>query len=475
MVEAPSPAGGDWKSRSTVVAAPPAGTEEIDQDVAPDLKHGQLGSPIGRAKAKERVLGNVLTFFGNGGPTAIARGAQSAWLWPAGPSGARPGEGPLDVYQRKRDETEADLANAERKGPQVTTPEVSLRSLPLVGNMLPDWKAPSATFNPIAMAGAAAPSLIAPNPTGAAGRMLLGALLGGESAATRSKADLTKGQLMPFLKDTGKGLAFGAGASGMAEGLTLPMRAISASAPGRIGAIVQTKASKDVADVAGEVASLKGQLGGESQKMSRLFENTQRAAGGSVAPVGETAIDPVLQRKAFLALSDPGTARLQEKVIQRGLNEMPGQQGTVERLEQELAAKSAGAAEEAAGRTRDFFAKPTIKTDVLPRIGRQLQNAATGTVAAVPAAIGFGAAGGKMAGIAALAAGASHGFSKNILTSARTTLGNPRLQVGALETLIKSSQAGQKALQIGARSAATTEPELDQEKEAAIQAFLTGG
>lgn len=449
-----------WENLPDIVPAKESWEDlpDVDPQVKGPVQTTEQDEATQNAYSKEKALETALTFFGNGGPTAALRGAIHATA-PQGPPGvptnARPGEGLLEHYRRVRDETKRSLDLAERRGPQADAFGVK--------------------FNPVALAGAAAPSLIAPNPTTLLGRLALGGFLGGTQSAIQSDADLTKGEVTPFLKDTGKGALYGLGASGVAEGLTAPMRMISKGAASRIGDTVATKAAQDVADVGEEISSLKGQLGGESQKMSRLFENTQRAAGGGVAPAGQTAINPALQNKALLALSDPSTARLQEKVIERGLGEMPGQAATVSRLEQELAQRSAGQGTEAAKRTSDFFAKPTIKTDVLPRIGRQLQNAAVGTAAALPAAVGFGATGGKAGAIGALLAGAGTGLAKGALNSARTTMANPRLQVGALEGLIRSSQSGQKALQTAARTAAATEPKLEQEQEDAVQAFLSGG
>ena len=92
----------------------------------------------------------------------------------------------------------------------------------------------------------------------------------------------------------------------------------------------------------------------------------------------------------------------------------------------------------------------------------------------IPAALGLGSEYGGKGALAALISGAGTGLARGALSSARTTMGNPRLQVGALESLVRASQAGNAALQTGAKMTAATQPKLHEDEEA-IQAFLSGG
>ncbi len=457
-----------WKDLPDAPTEPSAPDPSIDPGTEPDLKRGNFGTPLGRAKAKERVLGNVVTFFGNGGPTAIMKGASAAMKWPqAGPDGRRADEGPIDLYRRIRDETKSTMRQAERNGPQV---EVNIPKVGLV------------KFNPIALAGAAAPSLLAPNPTGVLERLILGGALGTEGAAIQSDADLTRGEVVPFLKDLGKGALFGAGAAGVAEGLSAPMRMISRGAGSRVGDIAATQAAKDAAAVeaqygrgvipkaigdVGEAApeSLPGRPGYE-MATERIADDTQR--------LGNAA-----NRRAPVAPAEEAGMRM-GNASQRGFdviegsrfdNMPPPPEGPLARFPQE--ATPGDLSKMAGERTRDFFAEP-ISADLGPAIGQQVRNAGRGALAAAPAAVGFGASSGRGA-IGTLIAGAGAGLAKGAPQFARSTLGAPRVQAGALEGLIQASQAAQKATQAGARSTAAVEPTLEKEQEDAIQAFLGRG
>ncbi len=430
-----------------------------DQVKGPAQSTGQ-DEATKNAYAKEKALETALTFFGNGGPTAALRGADAAMKWPAAASGMRPDEGPMDLYRRIRDETKGTMRTAERHGPQVEL------NVPLAG---------SVKFNPVALAGAAAPSLIAPNPTGVIGRLGLGGFLGAQGAATQSDADLTKGEFVPFAKDVGKGALFGLGATGAAEGLTAPMRLINRGAASRIGDVVAGKATQDAEKVAEEVRSLQAKARSETQVGSRYSENTLRAANAGAAPMGQSLLGPATQGRAIGTLADPEFKALMESVANNTMDEVPDQVRRIAAAKAAATTAAQNAPAEAAKRTEDFFAKPTITTDVLPRVGRQLQNMATSSAMALPAVAAAGAGFGKMGALGALGLAATQGLQKGALSSARTTLANPRLQAGALEGLIQASQASQKALQAGARSSAADEPKLAKEQEDSVQAFLSGG
>ena len=396
-------------------------------------------SDAGGARLKEVALEGALSTLSGAGPlmdemrgaasatnpAAFGRWVQSKFGGPSAPS-------PVDTYRAKRDETRLDVdRSTANASPNV---EVMGRQIPV-----------------LPMVGAALPALATPMAATALQRVMAAGVQGAEAAIGQSRADLTRGEIGDFAGDVAKGGGVGLLAGGLGEGLAAGMRGIASGAGARIGDSVATRAAQDAANVADEIASLRGQLGGESQKMSRLFENTQRAAGGGMAPSGQSVIDPALQGRAVMALGDPTTKRLQEKVLERALNEMPGQGGVVERLEQELASRVAGQGAEAARRTSDYFAQPVFQTEVAPRLGRLAFNAATGagTGAAGGAALGMGS---LLTGVGdpltaagvGLATGITQGLGKSAITMARNASRSPLAQVGALGALegAASSSAG---------------------------------
>lgn len=364
-----------------------------------------------------------------------------------------------DTYRKGRDDIRAEVARSTaRSSPQVSIPftDAKVPALPVLGAM--------------------APSLLAPLPATALGRIALATEQGGQSALEASEADLTRGQAADAALDTVKGAGLGLGTSLLGEGVTAGARGIANGAASRFGGIYQAQAAKDAQTVADEIASLRGKLGGESQKASRMFENTQRAAGGGVAPAGQSVIDPALQGRALLALSDPGTARLQEKVIERSLNELPSQVATVEGLERELAQRSASASADAAKRTSDYFAQPVFESEIAPRLGRFAYNAAVGT--------GTGAAGGAILGLGSLvsgvgdplsvlgtstALGLTQGLGKSAITMTRNAMNSPRVQAGALSVLQSNAATTAAGAQVAASVAG---PAAAVAKENAYQALL---
>jgi hypothetical protein len=377
----------------------------------------------------------------------------------------------LDAYRDTRDETRNIVARAtSRASPTVRVPQ---------------WvpKAGGVNVPVLPVAGALLPSMLSPLPATGLGRVFLAGEQGAQTAAEASTADLTRGEVADFGGEVGRGFGLGLAVGGVGEAVGAGANAIARGAGSRIGDSVATRAAKDQAAVAAELASLRGQIGGESQKMSRLFENTQRAAGGGVAPAGQSIVDPALQGRAVMALSDPAAKRLQEKVLERSLLDMPGQASTVERLEQELAAATARAPTEASRRTSDYFAQSAFETEVAPRLGRLAYNAAVGG--------GQGAIGGAALGVGSvlsgvgdpltaagvgLATGVTQGLGKSAITMSRNLQAAPRAQVGALESLIQASMAGRTATARASQSVARASKQaLSEEEDVAVRAFLSGG
>ncbi len=421
----------------------------------------------GHVGLKEKALENGLTFFGNGGPTAAMAG-MSAVMRPDVLSGRREGEGSFDLYRRVRDDAKRSMGVAERHGPQVSA------DIPRVGPV---------QFNPVALAGAAAPSLLAPNPTSVLGRLALGGAVGGGQAAIQSDADLTRGEVVPFLKDTGRGMVFGAGASGIAEGVTAPMRMIGRGAASRIGNEAAQRATADAADVAEEIASTRGTLGAESTKAGLMRRNLLGAIDEPTANLtpGAGAVSDAARQDALAALRDPEAVRLAEKTLSRNRVEYPNQISKIQGLESDLASQVANAEQEAGRRTSDYFGQSTWKTEVRPRLATLGENALLGAAA--------GGVTGGATGLATAVTGATptqslmSGIISGIGTSAlaggsglktlgKNALASPRLRVSALEGLIQASQAAQKTAQAGARSSAAAEPKLEQELISAKKASV---
>lgn len=407
---------------------------------------------------REKGLEGLLSFFSGGGPLIDElRGAD------AGARSALRGEmNPLDAYRQVRDQTRSDVSRATRNAsPVVSIGGAKIPVLPALG--------------------AAVTNLLVPNPASILGRVALGAEQGAVQSLSEDESDLTRGEYGPAATAFLRGGGSGALVTGAMEPVGAGISKLTRGAGELVGDIVNTRAAKDAADVAGEVATLRGQLGAESQKASRLFENTQRAMAGT--PLNVTSgvpINPQVQQKAMLALSDPSAARLQEKVLERGIGELPGQTQKVMGLEHDLAEKVALASDEAAGRTAEYFKPSAWEADIRPRVTRQIGNASIGAASGLPASLAM-MAGGVSPGhalTAGIGSGATLGLSKGAITSARNALATPRVQTSALQQFIEEATGARRGLQTAARTAGQAGREgrsLSDEEQASISAFSTFG
>ena len=421
----------------------------------PDMANNFAG---GAAKAKERTLQGLLSFFSGGGPLIDEmRGLD------AGARATLRGEmSPLEAYRQVRYQTRNDVSEAtSRASPVVSVGGVQIPVLPALG--------------------AAVTNLLVPNPSSIMGRIALGAEQGAQQALSEDESDLTRGEYGPAARALLRGGGSGALVTGAMEPVGAGISKLTRGAGELVGDIVNTRAAKDATDVAGEVATLRGQLGGESQKASRLFENTQRAMAGT--PLNVTSgvpIKPNIQQRAMLALSDPAAARLQEKVLERGIGELPGQTQKVMGLEHDLAEKVALAGDEAAGRTADYFKPSAWEADIRPRVVRQIGNASIGATAGIPASVAMMASGMSpgRALTAGIGSGATLGLSKGAITSARNALSSPRVQASALQQFIEEATGASGGLQTAARAGGQAGREggsLSDEEKASISAFSTYG
>lgn len=217
--------------------------------------------------------------------------------------------------------------------------------------------------------------LVAPESMGA--RLALSAGVGGVGAAAESDGDL---------EATAKGAGLGLLAGAAGEALGAGVRKAASKLWSGADEALARQTAKDVATVEKEIASLSGQLGGETQKGSRMLENIQRGAAGVTDLGGTGAVGNQLQGRLIAALREPGAQDLAEKVAGSALQKFPGQKATIERIEAELAAKVAGAANEARQKTADYFAtsvwqgeiKDRIKNVLAPRFGLAAIGAVTG-------------------------------------------------------------------------------------------------
>lgn len=280
----------------------------------------------------------------------------------------------------------------------------------------------------ILSSGPAAPETIA-------GRVALSTGMGAANALAESSADLTKGQLAPALKDTATGAGVGLLAAGAGEVVGAGLRKGISALTGNTADAIATQTAKDVAAVEGEIASLRGKLGGETQKASRFIENIQRGTEG-VERLG------------------PEAQELAEQILAKSEAGLPGQLATIEGIERDLAARTASAADDAARATRDYFAAPLWTTEILPRlrstIAPRFGLAAMGAVVGGAADI-FTGGDGRFGGFAGSVIGAP-----GMLQMMRNISKSPRVQVAISQKLAPLLQGIGNAVARGLAPTAAT-------------------
>lgn len=446
----PLPPGAELIDDSRETLPPLPEGAELLEEAPPDshVTSAPRSLELEAAKRKEAVLGNIVTFFGNGGPTAIAAGTTAAMQWP-GPR-ARAGEGPIDLYRRVRDETGKSLSLAERQGPQVEA-----------GGM---------RFNPVALAGAAAPSLLAPNPVGALGRMGLSGLVGAEQAFVRSPGDLTNGEVGSVMGDTIKGAGFGLGAAGLAEGVAAPFRFVAGRAGKEAGlaadevvAAGQRTADKGVQSAAGVKGGVVSGGSNSDKYMRDVLENP-----GNYSPAVVAQIQALVDEPGSVAIRD-AIALAQTQKFKEFIPRLGSADAALSSA-QSAAAPSAVAA--AAAAKMDPRA---VVSDMAGKFGRSVGQRAAMGVAGAAAGSGLGMLTGQdpkvSGGLGLLGAGAGY--------STPGTLAFLRNQATSPVVQNFMNRGAQAAVGVGASGVAKVgmgagalKPELDQEQEDAITAFL---
>lgn len=245
--------------------------------------------------------------------------------------------------------------------------------------------------------------------------------------------------------------------AGMGAAMSLPVEALG-GALGRVAsgaaaskaAIRAAKEARYAEEVAKELKVLGGTLGAETQKGSRMLENTTRGVSG-VAPGANPGINPDLYQKAVNQLGEQSSVDLQSKILARNLQELPGQQATIQRLEQELAEATTNAPREIAKRTADYFDTPAM-TELAPKFERMGQRAAIGAIGYGAGSIydeAFNSTKGRTLGAgfggAVIAAPGMKQMLNNIARS-------PRLQTAALDASQSIAREGMEFANISARN-----------------------
>ncbi len=193
--------------------------------------------------------------------------------------------------------------------------------------------------------GAALPALVGAPATGAlkvAGLAMPKAALAAAGQGVAQGAGYSENEGLGLVGDTALGGALGV--AGHGAGALLGKGAAWAANKGR--ELVRTGAARAGAqaakEVAEEIASATGKLGGEVQKGSRQVENLMRL---------EASMTPQ-QRALYDALVKQGIVPdLQQSVAQSTLAALPGQAGTIAARQAELAALQSAAPQAAAQRT----------------------------------------------------------------------------------------------------------------------------
>lgn len=447
----PAASAEDWKSRAkplqdegspldralkeqsgdVVTVNTPTGDVRFDRQGRRVLDSSELKSSMdsGGALFRQRVLEGALSTLSGGGPWMDEiKGAEDAVsAFPAWLKAKFTGQQASDLgdsYRKGRDTVRREVLGATRNASPML-------DLPIVG------KIPA-----LPLAGAMAPALLSPMPATALGRVGFAGYQGAESALASTDADVTNGGARRAADDTLNGLKWGLGGGVGGEALGAVANQIGRGAWDRLQGVKAAQAAKDSAEVASEIASLEGKLGGETQKASRMFENTQRALTGTPTP-GSSPVSSEVQRKALEMLSDPATARLQEKILNRSIEGIPNQTGVITRLEEELAAKQAGAAAEAAKRTQEYFQQPVFSTEIAPRLKRLGENAALGAMAGgFTGGLTSMTMDGLVSGIGTSALSGGSGFKTMGMNAMRSNL----VRAGALEGLTGAALATGNAL-----------------------------
>jgi hypothetical protein len=252
------------------------------------------------------------------------------------------------------------------------------------------------------VAGGMVPGTVATLATGGAAALPMALAQGGAAGAGYSNADTAGG----LARDTGLGVGIGALGYGAGQAVGKAFSGVAGLA-GRGVRLAESRAASRAADeIAAEIASARGSLGGEVQKGQRLVENLRRL-GPQLTPEEQAAV-----------------AQLEQRLTQSTREALPGQVGTINAKDAELAALQQGASGALKDRTAQLLSTDEMKKQLLTRALRY------GPVAA-GTALGVAVGGPIGSGIGALAGAGT----RPMIRSLRNLAKNPAAQKAVLEAV----------------------------------------
>jgi hypothetical protein len=247
-----------------------------------------------------------------------------------------------------------------------------------------------ATLVPVGKQALKAASFLIPAAKVAQGAGLLakvgaGALTGAPAGALYGAGASESDTLSGTLGDAGKGLVGGALVGGALPVLGQGLSWIARKGMERSGLASARAGAKAAEEVAADLASKAGKVGGETQKGSRYVENLMRL---------EATMTPE-QRALYQELQASGVVpNLQQTVAQGTLEGLPGQAATIASRRAELSAAQAAAPEAVASRTAQLLSPAEAKAQIAARLwryGPPVIGSAVGTAMGGPVGTAVGA------------------------------------------------------------------------------------
>jgi hypothetical protein len=210
---------------------------------------------------------------------------------------------------------------------------------------------------------------------------LSGAPAGALYGAGASESDTLGGTLTDAAKGLAGGLVVGGALPVLGQGLSW----IARKGLERSGLASARAGAKAAEEVAADLASKAGKVGGETQKGSRYVENLMRL---------EATMTPE-QRALYQELQASGVVpNLQQTVAQGTLEGLPGQAATIASRRAELSAAQAAAPEAVASRTAQLLSPAEAKAQIAARLwryGPPVIGSAVGTAVGGPVGTAVGA------------------------------------------------------------------------------------
>lgn len=386
----------------------------------------------GEARLKERALEEGVTFFANGGKLAdeiaglgAAQTAVPRFL--ASKVTGQQAMNPLEAYVATRNRVRRDVAGAEKNSPTVEVAGLNVK--------------------PVALLGAAAPSLGVGLPETMLGRLGLGAATAAIDEVGASEADLTKGETGQFGKDVVRAGGAGLVAAGAGELATAPLRAIATKASGESALARQAleSATQEARDKAARSAL--GSLGG-----------VVSAQGNAAETIGDILRNPHLYSQnvvleAYNFMRTPEGQQLMNRAAMNNMERMPGLLSREAEARQVLSAAQASAAP---GAVSKEVAAKVAPGAVVSDVGRKFMKSVGQRAALSAGGAGVGAliseaTGGDWKTGGAIGAG-SGWATPGVLQFMRNQANNPALQTVANRAMADLLELAANTTARGARS-----------------------